>query len=106
MLKRSKRLKEFFADLAPRDKEALKFCKSNWHFKVGMDSLLYTMVKAGEINKKFNSLNRKTAEKVEKYIKGNVLKHFEYGDTENRLKSNFIVLWASNLMGNRKFQRI
>jgi hypothetical protein len=86
LLKRSKRLKEFFFSLE-KEEVGLSFCRNNWHFGVTFESFLVTLVKEGEITKEFNQLNRKTADRIEKFIKERVEKHFDYLKNEERLKS-------------------
>jgi thiamine pyrophosphokinase len=69
ILKRSKKLQQYFENLEGKEAEGLKYCRSNWHFKVTFESFLLGMVKEHEITKEFNSLNRKTADKIERFIK-------------------------------------
>ena len=89
LLKRSKKLKEFFENFAENQNRALKFCKSNWHFRVGLEWFLFNMVKDQEITQEFNSLDKKTAKKIEGFVKEKVNRFFEYEQTEAKLAQSF-----------------
>jgi len=69
MLKRSKKLQQYFECLNERESDGLNYCRNNWHFKTTLESFLLAMVKEDEITKEFNSLNKKTADKIEKFIR-------------------------------------
>lgn len=45
------------------------------------------MVKEHEITKEFNSLNRKTADKIEKFIKEKIQTFLDYDTNQNNLES-------------------
>ena len=87
MMKRSKKLKEFFFELEERQETALSYCNNNWHFMTTFESFLVEMVKGHEITKEFNQLTRKTADKIEKFIRDKVHFHFDYLENEKSLKS-------------------
>lgn len=87
MYKRSKRLKEFFMDQGSDENFSLNFCRTNWHFKATFESFLVEMVKMGEITKEFNQLNRKTADKIEGFIREKVEANLEFRRNEEILKS-------------------
>lgn len=89
--KRSKKLKEFFIDLEGNENLSLEFCRSNWHFLATFESFLVEMVKEGDINKELTQLNRKTADKIEGFIKEKVTANLDFRDNEELLKSKFSI---------------
>lgn len=77
----------YFEGLQSKENEGLKYCRTNWHFKTTFESFLLGMVKEHEITKEFNSLNRKTADKIEKFIKEKIQTFLDYDTNQNNLES-------------------
>lgn len=62
------------------------YCTTNWHFLRLFEGYLYSLVKAGEITEKFDSLNKSTATKLERFIKEQVADYLAMADVDARLK--------------------
>ena len=96
MIQRSKRLKEFFDSLEEKNETAFKFCQTNWHFLTIFESFLYGLTKDGEINKEFKNLTRKTADKIDLFIREKVKNYIDYNLNEKELHSKNIINFSQN----------
>ena len=56
---------------------------------VGFEWFLFNMVKSEEITQEFNSLDKKTAKKIENFVKEKVNRFFEFEQTEAKLVHSF-----------------
>lgn len=85
--KRCKALKDYLSNL-PNPEETYHFCTSNSHFLKVFEQLLYNLVKSGEITEKFDSLNKSTAFKIEKFIKDYINREIQIKESDSSLKTS------------------
>lgn len=83
--KRCKAVKDHLTTLS-NGEEVYHYCTTNWHFLRLFEGHLFTLVKAGEITEKFDSLTKSTASKIEKFIKEQISNYVALADVEVRLK--------------------
>lgn len=85
--KRCKAIKDYLNG-QPNGELMYNYCCTNWHFQRLFEGYLYTLVKSGEITAKFDSLNKSTAAKIEKFIKQQILNLFNLSESETRLQGS------------------
>jgi hypothetical protein len=78
-------LKDYFSSLSNGD-EIYRFCCSNWGFLKVFETMLYNLVKAEEITEKFDSLNKQTASKIEKFIRDQIRMLLDAKEIEQKIK--------------------
>lgn len=83
--KRCKSLKDYFTTLSNGD-EIYRYCCSNWGFLKVFETMLYNLVRAEEITDKFDSLNKQTATKIEKFIRDHIKTLMDAHETEQKIK--------------------
>lgn len=83
--KRCKSLKDYFSTLSNGD-ELYRYCCSNWGFLKVFETMLYNLVRAEEITDKFDSLNKQTATKIERFIREHIKTLLEAQQTEQKIK--------------------
>lgn len=81
------------------------YCCTNWHFQRLFEGYLFTLVKAGEITEKFDSLTKSTAAKIEKFIKQQLANSLALKESETTLQSSIKEYQAQFKLVSRDFKQ-
>ena len=89
MLKRSKKLREYF-ETKTDENFAAKYMSKNWHFLTSFEYFLYNLVRNDEITSEFNNLTKITAPKIENYIISKVDNYVNFSELEQNIHCKFL----------------